>query len=346
MKQFFKNRLFKKKNNAAALVLFALAAIFWSFKTIDLPDWTPSSSVFSVLKAFGEKPQSHYIPVLDQEKVQMGEDLIKKGRTIRNGKKTKFISKFYKCTDCHNIVKEDPDLRYSDPEARLDYAVKQDIPFLQGTTLYGTVNRESWYNGDYYKKYGDLVVPARKSLRGALQLCAEVCSQGRRLEQWEEDVILSYLWTIDLKLEDLKLSKTDLKTINTADRTKNDSIIKFIKSRYLSYSPATFLEPNPSKNTAITGDPDLGEHIYTSSCLSCHGPNGTGEYLKLGKDKLSYKFLKRKTQNGKPFSLYNITRKGTYPIPGHKPYMPHYTKERLSEKQLEDLRAFIYFASK
>lgn len=343
MKQFSRKKLFSKKRYGILLVGLVLA--FWSFKTIDMLGWEPSTSVSDVLKAFGEQPKDHYISVLDEKKVQMGENLVKKGYTTIEGKKTKLISKFYKCTACHNTVKEDPDLRYSDPEARLEYAVKNDIPFLQGTTFYGTVNRESWYNGDYYKKYGDLVVPARKSLRGAIQLCAEVCSQGRRLEKWEEDAIVSYFWTIDLKLEDLQLSKVDFQKINSAKREKNDSIINLIKSHYLTYSPATFLEPNTIQNKSISGDPKLGEHVYTTSCLNCHGPNGPAEYLKLGKDKLSYKFLKRKTQKGSPFSLYNITRKGTYPIAGHKPYMPHYTKERLSEKQLEDLRAFIYNAS-
>ena len=28
-------------------------------------------------------------------------------------------------------------------------------------------------------------------------------------------------------------------------------------------------------------------------------------------------------------------------MPGYKPYMPNYTKERLSDKQLEDLMAYI-----
>ncbi|RMF22347.1 MAG: cytochrome c, partial [Bacteroidetes bacterium] len=32
---------------------------------------------------------------------------------------------------------------------------------------------------------------------------------------------------------------------------------------------------------------------------------------------------------------------GTYAIPGHKPYMPHYPLERMSKQQVEDLRAYI-----
>lgn len=346
MRQFYKSVLHYNKKITVRFLLVVLAVTLLSFTVVNLNNWSSSTPVVSVLKAFGETPKAHYMDVLDDTKVQIGEDLIKKGRTTINGKKSKFISKFYKCTDCHNIVKEDPDLRYSDPEARLDYAIKNNLPFLQGTTLYGTVNRESWYNGDYKKKYGDLVKPARHSLKGAIQLCAEVCSQGRRLEAWEEEAILSYLWTIDLKLEDLNLSEDNLKRVLTAKQEPNAEMVELLKSRYLTYSPATFLEPKTNTSRAIKGDPNLGEHIYTSSCLSCHGQNGPASYLELGKDKLSYKFLKRKTLRDKTFSLYSITRKGTHPIPGHKPYMPHYTKERLSDKQLEDLKAFIYYASK
>ena len=66
-----------------------------------------------------------------------------------------FISKYYVCTTCHNLEIEDPDLRVSDPETRLTFAKENDLPFLQGSTFKGIVNRESWYNDDYVKKYGD-----------------------------------------------------------------------------------------------------------------------------------------------------------------------------------------------
>ncbi len=346
MKAFFKKVFNFKRKILAASVLVVTILGAWSFTGGVEEIWNSKTSVVTILNAFGAKKPAHYMAVLDAENVKMGEDLIKKGRTTKDGKISKVISKFYMCTDCHNTVKEDPDLRYSDPEARLDYAVTQGLPFLQGTTLYGTVNRDTWYNGDYEKKYGDLVVPARHNLRGAIQLCAQVCSQGRKLDPWEENAILSYLWTIDLKLGDLNVSNTDFQTLTTTKLEPNDNMVALVKSYYLGYSPATFLDTKPETEATLTGDPANGEHIYTASCLHCHGPNRPAEYLKLGKDKLSYKFLKRKTKNNSAFSLYNITRKGTHPIPGHKPYMPHYTKERLSEQQLEDLRAFIYEASR
>jgi len=75
------------------------------------------------------------------------------------------------------------------PEARLTYTAERGLPFLQGTTMYGAVSRETYYNGDYDKKYGELVKPARHDIRGAIQLCAVECAQGRALKDWELESI-------------------------------------------------------------------------------------------------------------------------------------------------------------
>ena len=70
-------------------------------------------------------------------------------------------------------------------------------------TLYGIVDRTSWFNDDYVKKYGDLVAPANKSLVGATNLCSKECSQGRSLTDFEMDAVLTYLWTLGLRWGDL-----------------------------------------------------------------------------------------------------------------------------------------------
>ena len=110
----------------------------------------------------------------NHELIRMGEELVKEGRTMGpDGKRTKYISKHYVCTTCHNIEIEDPDLKINDPQARLEYAVQHNLPSLQGTTFKGIVNRESWYNDDYVKKYGDEKIEiAHENLREAIQLCA------------------------------------------------------------------------------------------------------------------------------------------------------------------------------
>ncbi len=78
------------------------------------------------------------------------------------------------CTTCHNLEREDPDLRVSDPEARLPYVKKKGIPFLQGTTFRGIVNRESWYNDDYVRKYASCY----STTIPKVELGAEVCDNG------------------------------------------------------------------------------------------------------------------------------------------------------------------------
>ena len=36
-----------------------------------------------------------------------------------------------------------------------------------------------------------------------------------------------------------------------------------------------------------------------------------------------------------------MVRHGTHPAPGHREYMPHYTKERMTDQQVEDLERYI-----
>ncbi len=139
--------------------------------------------VSEVLVDLGEPIPKHARPNASKETIQMGRDLVFESRTIdANGKKSKYISRFYTCTSCHSPVKEDPIVSSFDPQVRLDYAEKNGLKFLQGSTFYGIANRESWYNDDYEKKYGDLVKPARNSLAESTQLCAKICSSGRYLE--------------------------------------------------------------------------------------------------------------------------------------------------------------------
>ena len=40
-------------------------------------------------------------------------------------------------------------------------------------------------------------------------------------------------------------------------------------------------------------------------------------------------------------ALYEIVRHGTYADTGHRAYMPNFTAERLSNAQVEDLRAYV-----
>lgn len=312
------------------------------------PAPSAETKVADLLFKWGEPYPDHRPSQMGPEMVEKGRELIFTGVTTGpDGRRTRLQSRYFVCTNCHNMRKEDPDLRVSDPESRLNYVQENGLAFLQGTTMFGTVNKVSWYNGDYFKKYGDLVKPANQSLKAAIQLCAEVCSQGRALEDWEMDAVLAYFWSIDITLGDLALTADDMKKIQEADKVKGaqPEMVNWLKSFYLSGSPATFLEVPESKHEGYAetkdGDANRGKLIYDVSCLRCHDRQGPSNYLKLDHDPLSLGMLRRNIARNGHLSLYEIVRHGTYADKGHRAYMPHYTAERMSNQQLEDLRAYV-----
>jgi len=216
-----------------SVILFFAASIFFLEKKSVM-----ERSVAQELSIYGYYDVADY-PDFSIEGVsaENGEKLVKEGFAInRKGKKTKIQSKHFACISCHNVVKEDINLSNPDPQSRLEYTSQLGIPFLQGTTLYGAVNRTSFYNGDYDKKYGDLVKPARNDLREAIQLCAVECAQGRDLEKWEMESIMAYLWTIDLKMTDLIFSAQEVKDLETENSSlvNNQEKIEIITSKYQS----------------------------------------------------------------------------------------------------------------
>ncbi|MGB0525591.1 MAG: c-type cytochrome [Flammeovirgaceae bacterium] len=303
-------------------------------------------SVYQLLLALGETKVKHDRGIPDSQLIQQGEDIVLKGRTQLEGKGySNYVSKFYVCTNCHNVAREDPDLQVMDPDKRLEYTQGKQLPFLQGSTFYGIVNRASWYNDDYIKKYGDLVKPARNDLSEAVQLCAKVCSQGRYLKDWELEAVMAYLWSLELKLEDLALPDALLKELENAQASgqKNPALAKQLKRYYATKSPATFSAPPADKAKGyegIIGNAENGAKIYASGCQHCHKPNGASR-LVLDDSKFTFRKLKRNLNKSNNFSIYEIVRHGTHALEGHKAYMPHYTLERMSHQQVEDLKAFI-----
>jgi len=276
---------------------------------------------------------------------ERGKDLVMNGISTKpGGGKTRKQSKHFVCTSCHNLVKEDPDLRYSDPQARLEYTQENGLPFLQATTLYGVVNRESFYNDDYEKKYGDLVHAARNDIRGAIQLCATECAQGRKLKKWELESVLAYLWTIDLKLGDLGLSDEEMEFVDAAmtDAAKQDSAVNLIRSRYLKGSPAHFGSAYDSQvaTESLQGDTENGKLIYESSCLHCH-KDRRYSYFNLDESKLTFQHLNNKADGYGYHSIFQVIRYGVASKSGKRSYMPQYPLEKMSEQQLRDLEAYI-----
>lgn len=304
-------------------------------------------SVSFLLKELGDSTILTKVPKIHLEGVsaQKGKEIIENGFTEKpGGGKSGKQSSHFVCTSCHNTAQEDPDLLINDPEARLLYTSEHNMPFLQATTLKGAVNRETYYNGDYYKKYGDLVYAARNDIRGAIQLCATECAQGRALDEWELESILVYLWEIDHKIGELDLSDAQKSTIEIAiDKKSNqESAIEILKSKYLLQSDATFVLPPDDRSVgyAEAGRPNLGKLIYENSCLHCHY-HQRYSFMNLDKGKLSFKHLKSKVESWSRHSIYQVIRWGVPTKSGKNSYMPQYTKEKLTDQMVEDLRAYI-----
>jgi mono/diheme cytochrome c family protein len=309
--------------------------------------WTKDTPVADVLKELGVPYPKHRPADYSAELAQKGKEIYHTGTTIGpDGKQVRLQSRHFVCSNCHNSAKEDPDLRLSDPETRLDYVLANRIPFLPATTLYGTVNKKSWYNGDFLLKYGDLVRPAYNSLEYAIHLCATVCSQGRDFTEWEMKAMLSYFWSIQYKLGDLNLSASEWKTLRDAEGKGSDpTTAAWLQNFYRSGSPATFLEAPEDKvkgyEISRKADAERGKLIYNNSCLMCHDEQGPSNYLKLDNGAVSLGMFRQHLRSKGHLSLYEIVRHGTYADTGHRAYMPNYTAERLSNEQVEDLRAYI-----
>lgn len=327
-------------------MLLLFCALAWGFNKADQPQFTEETPLSDILVQLGVPLPIHARPEANEASIKQGYDLVHFGRTVGpDGKKSKYISKYFNCTSCHNQVQENPVLSDFSPEARLEFAVENNLKFLPASTFYGIANRESWYNDDYYKKYGDLVKPANKSLAEATQLCAKVCSSGRYLEDWELEAILSYYWSIQIKLGDLALTAEEMsKLLNPG---QNKEVLEMIQSKYALRSPATFgdLPTDYEKGFGLKeGDPLKGEAVYKLSCMACHQDGGVSD-ITFDYNRLTFqKFLRQITKSGN-YNLYDIVRHGTYTELGKPRYMPLYPKERLSDQQIEDLRAYMESAA-
>lgn len=282
---------------------------------------------------------------------EKGKDLIFNGSSLKQNNKgrTANQSPYFRCTACHNTQKELADLTNVAAQQRLDYAVKNDLPFLQGTTFYGIINRITYYNDDYQKKYGHIPIikASNTDIRQAIQLCATQCAQGRTLEDWEIESVLAYFWTLGLKVKDLNLESTAVEKIEAAIKTQQNSseALQLIEAGFLDRSPAHFAEDKAfeAMDKKSLKQPERfknGAQIYERSCLHCH-QNQRYSFFHLDKSKFSFKNLMMRTKGGGMGSLHKITRHGTWPLAGKKAYMPLYPIEKLSEEQLTDLRIYV-----
>ena len=157
--------------------------------------------------------------------------------------------------------------------------------------------------------------------------------------------VLAYLWEIELQLKDLNLSPQEKDQIAKALNGVGDTAgaIQLLKSQYAQAAPATFIAPPEDRKEGyenIVGDPENGELIYNLSCKHCHAEQRYSYYL-LDDASQTFNHLERHFPRYTRYSTYQVTRYGTSPLPGKRAYMPQYTLEKMSNQQLEDLRAYI-----
>jgi mono/diheme cytochrome c family protein len=338
-----------KSKNALLFGLVLLISLFYSFiregiyAKSSIAD-VSSESVMDVLIALGKEQPYFYMEKHDDELAQIGEELITKGQATYKGKRGKRISSYFQCTDCHSLKKETISLNDNSPDARLSYAIENKEPFYPGSTLHGLYNREKFYNDDYFKKYGELVFAANDSIENAIQLCAEYCASGRPLNDWELEAMMHYFKREELKMSELGLSNQEIQKIKNdlVSKRESSSLVELIESKYMQRFPASFTGTmnEEDRKYGEEGNALRGEKIYELSCMFCHG-NSRVTNLDLGKDVLSGQYLWNNRKGYDDHSVYQVVRWGTYPKTGRQQYMPLYTKERMTDDQINDLMAYI-----
>ena len=128
----------------------------------------------------------------------------------------------------------------------------------------------------------------------------------------------------------------------TLTQIQKENLLKAIKGSYRQFYSATFMETmnRNERPYGKGGNAENGQFIYEKACMFCH-ENKRVTYLHLDDGKLSGLFLWRNRKNYTDQSIYQIVRHGTYSKVGRKQYMPHFTKEKMSDEQLNDLVAYI-----
>lgn len=308
------------------------------------------TNVSDLLSQLGDARPEHYIKELQAKRIKQGEELVNLGSTTDdNGVQTRRISEKFKCIDCHNTKKEDYSLSSPNPADRIKYVAEKSLPLLPGTTLYGVVNKIEYYNGVYREKYGTLISDsgADEDLYAAVEVCAAYCSKGRDLEDWETDAIISYLWSLQYRLSDLGYTAESLQSLNTQiddPAVPRKEIIAEIKSKYLSKNVA---EKNTKEETikyldttTDVANTSAGKVVFEQSCLHCHGNRpGAPKENSFKPSKQFFKMIYERAVKTKrwvhPIRL-GIDKPQTTDL-----YMPYYTNQRLSDKNILDLFGFI-----
>ena len=329
--------------------LFSLVGLFsvqskdedGEYKKIEMP----LTSLDDVRLSLGGEKLNHTIEKVDPLKAKYGLELIRNGQLKRKLLKSKIISPYFVCTDCHNLGREFENANDQDPASRLAYAQKNNLAFLPASTFWGIYNRTSFYNDDYIKKYGDIITKAKKSLPESIQVCAKYCAAGRTLKDWEVEAIMHYFKATELSIMDVNLTNNQIKNarlVNQLDAEEKAKLLIELEKSYVQGYSAHFDEamPREKRKYGEGGNAETGKFIYNNACLSCH-KDGRVTFLKLDSDKLSAQMFVNHMEGYSDKSAYQIIRYGTYTMAGRNQYMPRYTKDKMNDVQINDLMAYI-----
>lgn len=333
------------------LLLITLTSLAYHTKkpTVSLANITDQTKVWSVMSGLG-KVNVNALYKNPQHDVLKGEQLVTKGITVDfQGKTTPRTSPKLTCIACHTVTPEHPILGTMDPQSRLEHADTAGLPFLPGAPLYGLVNRVAFFTDDYQKNFKHKHVQALKdghrNIRLAIQACNKVYAKGRTLDDWEIESILSYLWTLELQMGDLKVPDTIVSIIEQAIASnKNGSkAVNLMRRYYPEVYPATLVAPIAFKKrpevSPVLNSYQNGKRVYKRSCLHCHA-NKRFSNFKLDRSQKTLKFLKKHLDTNSKYSIYDALRYS----PGSKANrsnVPHYTAQRMSNQQIQDLRFYI-----
>lgn len=310
---------------------------------------TNETMVWKVMTSLGKVN----VNVLDKNKradKTKGQQLITRGYTRSfKGNKTAPTSKKLFCIACHTIEKEQPNIGNMNPQSRLEHGDSMSIPFLPGAPFYGLVNRVAFFTNDYQQIFAHknrlALQVGHRDIRKAIQACNTVYAQGRTLDAWEIESILAYLWTLELKIGDLSIPDSILNIAEEAIKTNKDNAraVNLMRRYYQEVYPASLIAPIPigERNliSPVLNDFNNGKKVYKQSCLYCHAGKRYANF-NLDRSQKTFKFLKKHFDSPTRYSIYDAIRYSPG-SKGNRTNPPHYTAQRMSNQQLQDLRFYI-----
>ncbi len=334
-----------------ASLLLAWTALSWpAAKPAAKFEFDKETPLWDVMSKLG-KIKQNMLDTSRPQSAQKGLELVQESQTTDfNGRKIAKIASI-PCLACHNAQPEYNRLDELDPQKRLIYADSAQMPFLPGAPFYGIVNRIYFFTEDYQTIYKNepkdkLIKAAHVDLRKAIQACNQVYAKGRELENWEVESILAYFWSLEIKMGDLNVPEEDMQDVSYSLTTNlgNAKAVNVLRRHYPEVYPATLTAAQPvakrKKTSPILNNFSNGRKIYELSCLYCHGGKKYADF-KLDEEQSTFLFLKKNFDDTTSrFSIYDALRYSPT-SKSNRSGTPHFTQQRLSDQQLQDLRFYI-----